>query len=111
MIGDAFAGDVVGRAVGDAGANDRQTERDVDGGQAGQQFQGDVPLVVIHRNHAVEFAAPGPHEERVAGQRARDIDPAALRLRDRGPGIAVGGPTGMTASIALKRAFLIDRRV
>ena len=40
MVGLPLPGNVVGRAVGDAGADDRQAERDVDGGQSASAASG-----------------------------------------------------------------------
>src|SRR4026209_3043826 len=47
VIGHAAAGDVERGAVIDRGANDRQSERDVDGASKGQQLHRDQALVVI----------------------------------------------------------------
>ena len=52
-------GDVEGRAVGHAGANDRQAERHVHRAVHGQELDRDVPLIVVHGHHGVELAVAG----------------------------------------------------
>jgi hypothetical protein len=51
--------------------------------ETAEQFQGNVALVVIHRDHAVERAVPGSHEQRIARQRSADIDTRFTSGRDR----------------------------
>ena len=83
-IGHALAGDIERGAVIDRGADDRQPDRDVDRGAKRQQLHRDQTLIVIARDHAVEFAARGAHEHGVAGDRAADLD-AARRARAAPP--------------------------
>ena len=59
-------GAVERRAVGDAGAHDRQAEREVHGRVHAEEFEGDVPLVVIHGNNRVKFAVAGADHQRIS---------------------------------------------
>jgi hypothetical protein len=58
----------------DRRADDRQADRDVDGGAERQQLDRDEPLVVVAGNHRIELAAYGAHEDRVAWEWALDVD-------------------------------------
>jgi hypothetical protein len=78
-IGDSSTGNIVGRAVCDAGPQKRQANADIHGPQAGQQLQSDVPLIVIHGHHAIKLAAVGTHKQGVAGQWPRGLDSFRLR--------------------------------
>ena len=57
-------------AVRRAGANDRQSERNIHGGVKADQFHRDVPLIMVHRHDPVKFTAHRPTNERVDRQRA-----------------------------------------
>src|SRR5262249_657739 len=54
--GGALPGDVAGRAVADAGANDRQAERGIDGRIESEGLHRNVSLVVIHADEAISHA-------------------------------------------------------
>lgn len=73
-IGQVAADDVVGGAVGDAGADDGQAECDVDGVSEGAGFDGDVALVVVDRDHGVEAAVEGGFEEGIGGDGADRVE-------------------------------------
>ena len=60
------AGDIEGRPVIAAGADDGPADRDLQP-QPPRYGTGIEPLVVIHRDNPVELAAPGPDEERIGG--------------------------------------------
>ena len=85
----ARPGDVEGRAVGDAGPDDRQAERHVDRALEAEGLEGDVPLVVVHRHHGVELAGDGADEEGVGGDRPGHVDPGRLRRATAGAMIRV----------------------
>ena len=56
-VGNAFSCDIQGGAVVDGGADDRESERDVDGIVKSQSFQRDMTLIMVHADYAVEFLA------------------------------------------------------
>src|SRR4051812_22461398 len=66
-LGAALPGDIEGRAMRDAGADDRQAERDVDRSVETDRLERDMALIVVHRDHGVELAGHGAHEQRVGG--------------------------------------------
>jgi len=68
--------------VVDAGANDRQTERGVDGPIKGQGLYRDVPLIVVHTHDAVEFAPLGRNEGRIGRHRSGHVIAALLGRGD-----------------------------
>ena len=70
-VGAILPGDVEGGAVIDRGADDRQAERDVDGGSEGEQLHRNESLVMVAGHDRVELAARGADEDGVAGNRAR----------------------------------------
>src|ERR1700751_503274 len=80
LVGDALAGDIEGGSVVDRGANNRQSERDVDAGQflpaAGggidfeaEQLDRNVSLVVIYGDHGVVLTGTQFHEYGVSRHR------------------------------------------
>src|SRR6516164_8501973 len=75
MIRPPLSRDVIRRPMSDAGADDRQTQRDVDSRQTGQQLERDVPLVMIHRDDAVELPTLRLHEQRITRQRTGNVNP------------------------------------
>ena len=72
-IGAAGAGVGEIGAVFHGGANDGQAKRDVHPAPDAEHLGGDVALVVIHGHAGVEFALERAEENRVAGERAVDI--------------------------------------
>ena len=77
-IGDAFARDVISRAVVGRGADERQTQRPVHAGFKRNHFQRAKPLVVIHGHHRVKIAAIRAVKQRVRRHRPDNIKLAAL---------------------------------
>ena len=73
-IGLAGAGNVEGGAVIRRGADERQSERDVDGVLEGDGLDRDQRLVVIHADRAVIGLARGVVEHGVRRQRAASLD-------------------------------------
>ncbi len=67
--GVALPGDVERGAVGNARPHDRQAERHVHGAVEADRLEGDVPLVVVHRDHGVELTADRAMEQSVGGDR------------------------------------------
>src|ERR1700730_2593749 len=94
-VGDALPGAVEGGAVVHRDAQERQAHRDVDAGEPGPRpallvvveaegLHRHVALVVVHRDHDVELAAPRAREERVRGQGAVHVEALTSRVLDRG---------------------------
>ena len=75
MVGDALAGDVEGGAVVDGGTDDGEAEGYVYGVGEGYQFDGDVSLVVVHGDDAVEIVVEGAVEQGVAGKGTGYVPP------------------------------------
>src|SRR5260221_4780912 len=73
-IGAPGAGKVERRAVIDRGADEGQAERDVDAAAEARVLQHRQPLVVIHRQHAVDLAPAPWREQRIRGERPPDAD-------------------------------------
>ena len=82
--GGALPGAVERRAVGDAGADDRQASVMFTAACMPSSFQRDVALVVIHGDDGVEFAVAGTHHERVGGEGAGRVDAGAVGFGNRG---------------------------
>ena len=82
-IGLAGAGDVEGRAVIRRGADERQSQRDVDGVLEGDRLDRDQRLVVIHADRAVIGLARRGVEHGVGRQRSPDVDAFAAQRFDR----------------------------
>ena len=78
-IGLAGAGDVECRAVIGRGADERQSQRDVDGVLEGDRLDRDQRLVVIHADRAVVGLARRLVEHGVGRQRAPGIDAVAAQ--------------------------------
>src|SRR5918992_4148156 len=87
VVGLACAGDVEGRAVIHAGAEERQAHGDVHAGVESHQLHGYMPLVVVLYHHDVELTPPGPHEHGIWRPGARGLDPTRPRLLDGGPNV------------------------
>ena len=68
----------------DRRAHDRESKRDVHGAAKGHQLYGNEALIVIARDHRVEFAASRAHEDGVGRKWARHIDAESLRILDGG---------------------------
>src|SRR6478672_4175637 len=66
-LGDAFSGDIKGCSVVDGGADDGQSDGDVDACLDAEHFDGTVTLVVVHRHDQVVVAAAGEEEGGVGG--------------------------------------------
>ena len=92
-IGAAGAGDVEGGAVIGRGADERQSQRDVDGVLEGDGLDRDQRLIVIHADRAVIGFARGFVEHGVGGQRA------ARRRCRRAAGCRTAGATTSISSM------------
>ena len=88
VFGAAAASDVERGAVVRAGADKRQTQRDVDAFGDPQVFHRDQAVVVGHRHHQVELARVAgrvarAHEHRVRRERSLRVDALGARRSDR----------------------------
>src|SRR5215831_11290438 len=83
MLGLAGAGDIEGRAVIDAGANEGQADRDVHATLDAEILHGDEALVVILRHDDVELTPARPHEDRIAWPRPAGLDAGVAGGLDR----------------------------
>jgi hypothetical protein len=87
-IGPPGTSDVERRAVVGARATYRQAQRDVDALVNAEILDRNQPLVVVHRNHHVEFprfacACTRPHEDGIRWERTADIHTGPSRRFDR----------------------------
>ena len=74
----AGAGEIVGGAVIDGGADDRQAEGDIDAVLEMQQLERDQPLIVVHADDRIVIPARGEVKEGVGAVRAAGGDPLRL---------------------------------
>ena len=82
-IGHALPCDVESRSMGDACADNRQSQRDIDRAVETDRLERDVTLVVVDRHDGVECAREGMIEECVVGKRSGHVDPFPPPQRDR----------------------------
>jgi hypothetical protein len=78
-----------------------------------QQLERDVPLIVVHRHDAIELASRGTDHERIAGQRAAEIEslaPAALDCRGEPIDLLVA-KQALLAAVRIERGDANARRV
>src|SRR5215208_2803373 len=84
VVGLACSGDVEGRAVVHAGAEERQAHGDVHAGVEAHELDGDVSLVVVLHHHNIEHASTRPHQNRVGRMGAGGLYPLRSRFLDGG---------------------------
>ena len=103
-IGAVLPGDVEGGAVIDGRADDRQAERDVDGGSEGEQLHRNESLVMVAGHDRVELAAGGADEDGVAGDRAGHVEPLASQRGDdrRDHGVVLGPHQAVLAAVRVE---------
>src|SRR6266571_3298040 len=66
---------VIGGAVINRGADDRESEGDIDAVVKVQHLERDQPLIVVHGDHTVIATLLGKMEQGVGRQRSNGIDP------------------------------------
>ena len=89
------------------GANERQTQRDVDGVVECQRLDRDQRLVVIHADRAVVGFARGFVEHGVGGQRPPDFDAFAAQDFDRRrhDGLVLGAERAVFAGMRIEARY------
>ena len=83
-VGPTRPGDVKSGSVAGTGSHDGQTERDIDGSVGCDEFERDVPLIVIHGDDGVKLTGKGAAEKRIGRQRSRDGQSRLHRCRNGG---------------------------
>src|SRR5262249_40255926 len=73
--------DVIGRAVVDGGADERQSQRDVDRLTEAEQLDRGQSLIVKEREDQTELARGGAMEYGIRGYRPLDLDAGVKRAR------------------------------
>src|SRR5215218_4396116 len=107
VVGLACTGDVEGRAVVHAGAEERQAHGDVHAGVEAHQLNRNVSLVVVLHHHNVEDASTRPHQDRVGRMGAGGLYPLRSRFLDGG-GYALrvfGAEEAVLASVRVQTGY------
>ncbi len=88
-MGDALAGNVIGRAMRRRHQRETRSRRAASRLLEADELHRDLTLIVIHRQHAVELALAGAHEHRVGWKRPVADDPLALAARTTGSSTSI----------------------
>ena len=83
-VGHAFPGDVISRAMRRRAHREIEAAKQGDAAVEADELHGDLALVVVHRQHGIELALIGAHENGVGRVRAIGVDAFALGLLNRG---------------------------
>ena len=89
------------------GADERQSQRDVDGVVEGQRLDRDQRLIVIHADRAIIGLARGVVEHGVRRQRSPDLDAVAAQDFDGGrhDGRLLGAERAVLAGVGIEAGY------